>query len=146
MSDQKVTQMPQPQSQTGHADETAAKQQASASALAAAALTAKPGVLATTPVDILAMPTPAQVIKFMATCAKLINRQVGVVLANESMTAANPACQGMVAAGSALEQGAMQLDQLLRQLAAQQQQAAGLTMPGQGGAGPQGGAPRSFTN
>jgi len=90
-----------------------------------------PGVVDTVTIEILATPNPSQIIKFMATLAKALNRQVGLVLAAELMSAANPACAGMCNAGASLESGAMQLDQLLKQMAAQQQAQAGMVMPGQ---------------
>jgi hypothetical protein len=129
MTDIKITEMPKIATAAPAADSSPAATQTKPDLL----------LLDSTTIETRAQPTPSQIITFMVQLAKVINRQVGVILANQTFTVVNPGAQGLIAAAASLEQGAAGLDQLLRQIAQQQ---AGIVMPGPGGLAGKG----KFTN
>lgn len=98
-------------------------------------------VLHTETFQVLAKPSPKEIIQAMALIAKFLNQYGAELLRSEVVSASNPAIVGVLQASSNLEQGAIQLQQLL-----QQQQQGGFVDPRQPGGGPtrQGGSGGPF--
>ena len=88
-----------------------------------------PRILAADTFLILRQPTPFEIIQTMARVAKFINKYAGNALTSEVISAANPAMAGMFNASAQLEQGAVQLQQLLMQQQQQAQANSGLAVP-----------------
>lgn len=85
--------------------------------------------------EIVSNPTPADIIQMLARMAQFANLFMAEALRSKVISAANPASAALMNSSATLEQGAIQLQQILNQ----QRQGAFAGVPGVGpGMGPQG--------